>query len=247
MLRGFVTAVRTLTLLPCPGREAERISDALSWFPLVGLMLGVVEAGLAWAAAAAGWNELAAFMVLLAGAILTRGLHADGFADLADGFFGGRDRQTRLRIMKDPAVGSFGALALILLMLLKWIAVLRLVRYGAYGVIASGVVLSRMAQVILAERLPYARSEGGTANSFVNGAGTGHLLAALLSAALFVTALMRFKPLAISLLMIVSFATSASVGVLSWRKIGGVTGDVLGAVSELTEALAWSAGALLLH
>lgn len=247
MFQGLVTAVRTLTVLPFPGRDAERFSDSLYWFPLVGLLLGSAEAGLACAGAAAGWNELAAILALLSGAVLTRGIHADGLADLADGFFGGRDREKRLRIMKDSTIGSFGALALILVVLLKWVAALRLVEYGAYGALASGVVLARMAQVILAERLPYARSEGGTATSFVNGAGTGHLLAALLSAVLFVAVLMRLEPLAVSVLCIAALSTAAGVGLLAWRKIGGVTGDVLGAVSELTEAMVWIAGGLLLH
>lgn len=246
MFEGLVTAVRTLTVLPFPGKDAERFSDSLYWFPLVGLLLGAAQALLAWAGAATGWDELAALLVLLAGVLLTRGIHADGLADLADGFFGGREREKRLRIMKDPTVGSFGAVALILLMLLKWIAALRLIQYGAYGVIASGVVLARMAQVILAERLPYARSEGGTAVSFVNGAGIGHLLVALLSASFFISMLMRFDPLAVSVLLITSFLTAAGVAVLSWRMIGGVTGDVLGAVSELTEAVVWTSGALLL-
>jgi adenosylcobinamide-GDP ribazoletransferase len=247
MFEGLVTAVRTLTVLPCPGRDAERFSDSLHWFPFVGLLLGMAEAGFAWAGAAAGWYELAALMAVAVGVLLTRGIHADGLADLADGFFGGRDREMRLRIMKDSSVGSFGAVALMLVMLLKWIAVLRLVQNGSFSLIASGVVLARLAQVILAERLPYARSEGGTANSFVNGAGKGHLFTALISSVLFVTVLSRFDPVAVPVLLIASLATATAVGVLSWRKIGGVTGDVLGAASELTEAFVWTAGALLLH
>jgi adenosylcobinamide-GDP ribazoletransferase len=246
MFRGLVTAFRTLTVLPVPGREAERFSSSLHWFTTVGLLLGLVEAGLAMLGILAGWPELAAFLPVAGGLLLTRGLHADGLADLADGFFGGRDRESALRIMKDSSVGAFGAIALSMLFLLKWVVLLRLVRIGAYGTIAAGVVLARMAQVVLAERLPYARSVGGTATEFVNGAGVAHLATAVLSGCLIGALLARFDPALSIVLPVAALAMAVLVGMLSMRKIGGVTGDVLGAVSELTETAVWMAGAFLL-
>jgi adenosylcobinamide-GDP ribazoletransferase len=132
-------------------------------------------------------------------------------------------------------------------MLLKWVVLLRLVRGAGFGTIVSGVVLARMAQVMLAERLPYARQEGGTATEFVNGAGLPHLLAAVFSGAAMTAAMMHAEPLSSSaLLFLTAVLSAASVGVLSLKKIGGVTGDVLGAVSEITEVLVWLCGALLL-
>ena len=245
MLNGLVTALRTLTLLPVPGKDAERFSSSLYWFPIVGLMIGAVQAGLAWAGAAAGWPELAAMIALGGGVMLTRGLHADGLADLADGFFGGRSKEAALRIMKDPNVGSFGALALIVVTLLKWVCLLELVRYGAFGMLVAGVMLARMAQVLLAARLPYARSEGGTATAFVEGAGTSHLLVAILSSLLLLLPLVNFDPLKAAILTGSGIASASAVGLLSWRKIRGVTGDVLGTCSELTEAAVWLSAALI--
>ncbi len=247
MLRGLVTAFRTLTLLPVPGREAEHFSSSLYWFTFVGLLLGVAESGLAWLGMSAGWPELAAFLPVIGGIMITRGLHADGLADLADGFFGGRTRESILRIMKDPNVGSFGALALMLLLFLKWVALLRLVRTGGLGIIVSGVMLARMAQVVLAARLPYARPEGGTATAFVNGAGLGHLSVAFVSGTGMLFLLMRFEPLPSLVLLLAALIPTGALGLLSLRRIGGVTGDVLGAASEITEALVWTVGALLLR
>jgi adenosylcobinamide-GDP ribazoletransferase len=247
MLRGLVTALRTLTVLPVPGREAEHFSTSLYWFTFVGLLLGVAEAGLAWLGMSVGWPELAALLPVIGGILITRGLHADGLADLSDGFFGGRTRESVLRIMKDPNVGSFGALALMLLLVLKWVALLRLVRTGGFEIIVSGVMLARMAQVVLAARLPYARQEGGTATAFVNGAGLPHLSVALVSGAAILLLLMRFEPVSSLLLLLAALAPSGVVGILSMRRIGGVTGDVLGAASEITEALVWTFGALLLR
>ena len=87
--------------------------------------------------------------------------------------------------MKDPNVGSFGAIALFSVMLLKWIALFKLVGLGAFELIAAGVLLARQVQVLLASSLPYARKEGGTAQAFVGGAGAHHSVATSLLTLLF--------------------------------------------------------------
>lgn len=244
MLRGLVTALRTLTALPVPGRDAGRFSDSLYWFPLVGLVIGTLEALLARFGVLAGWYEMAALLALGGGIILTRGLHADGLADLADGFFGGRNREAALRIMKDPNVGSFGSLALILVMLFKFVCLLELARYGAFGTMTAGVLLARMGQVLLATWLPYARAEGGTATAFVEGAGWPHLVVVVASAFVFLLYPVGFGWSRTLFLMVSAAASTLALGLLSRRKIGGVTGDVLGACSELTEAFVWFAAVL---
>jgi len=244
MLGGLVTALRTLTALPVPGRDAERFSSSLYWFPAVGLVIGAVVALLARVGMLVGWPELAAVLALLGDVILTRGLHADGLADLADGFFGGRNRDAALRIMKDPNVGSFGALALIGIMLFKFVCLLELARPGAYGMIAAGVVLSRTTQVLLAVRMPYARSEGGTATAFVQDAGWPHLLVASISGVALLFTLLGGQLVPSGILLSGAFAALLFVGWLSQRKIGGITGDVLGASSELVETAVWLVAAL---
>ncbi len=244
MLSGLVTALRTLTVIPVPGKECDSFSHSLFWFPVVGLLLGLMVASIGFFSSLTGWNELSAALVLLGGIVLSRGMHADGLADLADGFWGGRTREAILRIMKDPNVGSFGAIALSAMMLLKWIALFKLVSLGAFEFIAAGVLLARQVQVLLASSLPYARKEGGTAQAFVSGAGALHIVVTALLTLLFLIPLLHADLYALVTVVAAALVGALLTGGLSWRKIGGVTGDVLGAGSEVTELFVWIAAAL---
>ncbi len=244
MLSGLVTAMRTLTILSVPGKDTEHFSTSLFWFPVVGLLLGFMEAAVAYTVMLIAWHELAAALVVLCGMALTRGMHADGFADMADGFWGGKTKESALRIMKDPNVGSFGAIALSGLMLLKWIALFKLITLGAFPLIVAGVLLARWVQVLLAASLPYARSEGGTAQSFVRGAGTTHIIVTSIVALSLLIPLLSFIFHTIAIVIVAALFAGAVIGMLSYRKIGGVTGDVLGAVSEMVEVVVWIAGAV---
>lgn len=244
MLSGLVTALRTLTVLPVPGRDTKTFSHSLFWFPVVGLLLGFMQAAIGYLGCRFTWNELSAAFVVIGGIGLTRGMHADGLADLADGFWGGRTKEATLRIMKDPSVGSFGAIALSCIILLKWIVVLKLVGFRAYEIIAAGVLLARWVQVLLASALPYARSEGGTAHSFVTGAGAVHITVTSVMTLVFLIPLLRADYYACFAVIAAAVAAAVLTGMLSYRKIGGVTGDVLGAGSEVTEVLVWIAAAM---
>jgi len=238
MLKGAVTAIRTLTILPCPGRDAESFRAALPWFPIVGLILGsiaITPALLANHIAPWLWPEATAAATLILGVALTRGLHLDGLADCVDGFGGGRrNREKILAIMKDPHTGAFGQLALILVILLQWVVLTRLITLGALIWILYAFVVSRTAQVYLAVRFPYARTEGGTAAPFIRDATNRDLFVALATAIL----LLLFSGLA-RIPMILTFAVLllAAEGAGHWcrKRIGGITGDVLGAGSVLAE------------
>jgi adenosylcobinamide-GDP ribazoletransferase len=245
MVSAFVTALRTLTIFTVPGKDTETFSNALFWFPAVGLLLGLMQAFLGYAAHVYAWNELSSALVVIGGIAMSRAMHVDGLADLCDGFWGGKTPEAALRIMKDPNVGSFGAIGVCVIILLKWIAVLKLIELGAFTVIAAGVLLARLIQVLLASALPYARSEGGTAHSFVSGAGWRHMVAASLLTIFFLFFLLQEEPIALLLLLIAALAAGVMIGLLSYRKIGGVTGDVLGAGSELCELFVWIAGSLI--
>ena len=231
------TAVRTLTIIPIPGRDASDLSASLIWFPVVGLLLGLSLHGLALLSGVlvpGGWPEGTAFLVMATGIGLTGALHVDGLADWADGFFGAADRERALEIMKDSSLGTFGTVAILLTSMAKWIALTRLVTFGATATtwIVVAYILSRTVQADLAARLPYARKEGGTAAPFV-----GHS-----------TASIRFSALLLGLALTMAIcgplgaavwasAVIFSYGYGAWcqRRLGGVTGDVLGAASELSE------------
>ncbi|HOX07863.1 MAG TPA: adenosylcobinamide-GDP ribazoletransferase [Planctomycetota bacterium] len=235
MLRGLVTALRTLTILPVPGRDAEGFGSALPFFPLVGALLGAAIWGLVEACGQLpdyGWSMGAAAAAVVGGIVLTRGLHLDGLADWADGFGGGRDRESTLRIMKDPAIGAFGAMALASVLLLKFAAVARLAASGTALWLVAAATVSRTVQVDLMVSLPYARAEGGKAGPFVQGARGWHLAAAL--AAVLVILLGIFGPLGAAALA-AGWLFGRLFGLWCRRRVGGVTGDLLGAGSELVE------------
>ena len=237
--RGLATAVRTLSVLPAPGRDAASLASALPWFPLVGALLG----GMVWTVArgvGALWPEGAAVLAVAAAAALTRGLHLDGVADVADGFGGGRDREHALAIMKDPRAGSFGVVALTLVLLLKTVAFARLAATGQTLWIVAAGALSRAMQVELAATLPYAR-EDGTAGAFVRGARPWHRALAHLLALAVAWTVAGPAGLAAALL---AWLVCRLIGATARRRIGGVTGDVLGACSEWTETAVVFAAAL---
>ncbi len=224
------------------------MASALPWFPVVGLLLGGLLYGLSLATewfTLGRWPEASAVAVLIASALLTRGLHLDGLADWADGFWGGMTKEKTLAIMKDSAVGSFGAIALICVLLAKWVCITRLLADGAGAWIVAACVGSRTMQVQLAALNPYARAEGGTAAPYVDEAGMRHALSAIVIAAAMLAAL--FRPELIGLLALaVGVSITTLFGLVCRRRIGGVTGDLIGTCSELVET-AFLAFGVLFH
>ncbi len=241
-MRGLVTALRTLTILPVPGKEAQRASSSLPWFPFVGALLGAVLWALPalWAALfrVVAWPGGMALAVLAVWTVITGGLHLDGVADWADGFFGSRDRQKTLTIMKDPRVGAFGVIALVLVLLAKWAALERLVGGGAEDMLAAWLVAvlasSRAVQVDLAASLPYARPEGGTAGRFTEGAGLGHRFAAMAAALLL--SILACGPLGAAA-PVAAWVLGRAFAWYCRRRVGGITGDLLGAATEIVEVV----------
>lgn len=246
-MSGLVTALRTLTVLPVPGRDAKDFSSSLYWFPLVGFLLGLVLAGVVTISekfTGTVWPEGTAVLLVLLSAVLTRGLHLDGLSDWADGFWGGRDREKILAIMKDPSIGAFGGTALVIFLLAKWVCITKMLYAGKEEWIIGAFIISRSMQVVLASSFPYARPEGGTAESFINNAGPKHRLTAIILGELLVLATCGIN---MSSVFVFAAAWIVTIGFGRWshRKIGGVTGDILGAVSEITETIVLAGGALL--
>jgi adenosylcobinamide-GDP ribazoletransferase len=245
MFKGLITAIRTLSILPVPGKDAERMASSLPWFPIVGFILGSIcyaAAMLMGLVTKNIWPEGTAIVVLGCGILLTRGMHLDGLADWADGFGGGRDKQKILAIMKDPHVGAFGVISLVLIVAVKWMALTRLIVMHEAPVIIVSYIVSRTMQVELASSLPYAREEGGTAAPFVHGACFLHRIAALCVCAVLLIAVDGFfigiAALVIGWLVCRIFAWHCR------RRMGGITGDLLGAGSEITETAIFFIGAI---
>ena len=238
-MRGLVTAFRTLTILPFPGRDADDLADALPFFPIVGAVLGIIVAVAAYVVSRhLNWLIGAGAVGVALAALLTRALHLDGLADVADALGAGGTRERRLEIMKDPHIGTFGVVAVVLALLLKTAAIVKLAAVPQPYWIVVPFIVARTVQVQLAAALPYARAAGGKAQPFVENAGAMHFVAALIVAAVLCFAVAGFGGV-----LVLSLSLAAALALSRWMRktFGGVTGDLLGMSSELVETALFAA------
>ena len=244
----FFAALRFFTRLPVPswvGHSEQQLEQAARYLPLVGVIVGAI--GAAVTVAAAQWLPIS--LAILAGMaatlLVTGAFHEDGFADAVDGFGGGRDRERVLEIMKDSRIGSFGAIAVALMLLAKFNALAQIDALGGRRMLALALVaghpLSRFASTTLIWALDYVRED--------DSAKSKSLTRRLSPAELALAALFGLTPcllLAGSRVWIgIGLATAVTVLAAGYfvRRIGGYTGDCLGAVQQLSE-LAFYLGAL---
>lgn len=233
----LLSAAALLSRLPLPDHRATGAASAWAW-PLVGAALGAIAAGVASAALWLGITPgVAAALVLATSAMLTGGLHEDGLSDTADGLFGGWTKQRRLEIMKDSRIGSYGMLALMLVTLARWSALTALLVFGGHwaALIATGAV-ARAPMALMMALLPNARGEGlshATGRPSLPAAWVGLMLALAISTGLAGwTGLSAWTgPSLLAVALVVAFLVSIS----ALRKIGGQTGDILGATQQLAE------------
>jgi adenosylcobinamide-GDP ribazoletransferase len=245
-MRSLILAVRFLTVVPVPGREAtgpSALGRAAWWFPVVGLTLGVVLA-LAGRAAAGLFPPLVAAALLVAlWKGLTGAIHLDGLADSLDGL-AGSDSARRLEIMRDSHIGVFGAAGLAMFLLVSVAAVADLDGpfRGSLLVVAPAVgrVTPLLAGVWLRPATPGQGLGAGFTTGLSRWAGPVHVVAVAVLAA------WLLGPWGVAI------AATAWIATLLWavlavRRLGGLTGDVLGAVVELTELVALLGGAAADH
>ena len=260
-MMGFWSALAFLSRLPVPEEAHLAPIDqprVAGWFGAAGLALGLLTALVAEAAMMLLGPWVGAGVAVAAGVLMTGALHEDALADVCDAFFAKRDREKMLDIMKDSRIGSFGAIGLICLLGLKYAGLA-----GVGGITTSGhalyaviltkhsiplsplsvnvipallvmPVMGRWSQVFAAALSPYARSKSGTGSFIVEDTTARHMLcASLLPLCLlwFFYALMGFVIFAI-----------IGIFALMWiwyikKKIGGITGDTLGATNEMVELM----------
>ena len=235
-------ALVLLTRLPLPSLPKsafERQAQAAWAFPLVGLVVGCVAALVALIGLGAGLSAgVVAGLCLAAQIVVTGAMHEDGLADTADGFWGGWTHERRLEIMKDSQIGTYGVLALILSVGLRWSALTVILQLGVWPILAVAV-LSRAALPLMM-RLPQARP-GGLSDSV----GQPPLAAAGVSLAIGLGALVLIAGGATAPLILAAILATTACAALARAKIGGQTGDVLGATQQVTEISALLALALL--
>ncbi|MES2815421.1 MAG: adenosylcobinamide-GDP ribazoletransferase [Pseudomonadota bacterium] len=231
----LLSAFALLSRLPLPDHQPTGAASAWAW-PLVGAVLGALGAALASGALWLGVTPgVTAVLVLALTAMLTGGLHEDGLSDTADGLYGGWTKARRLEIMKDSRVGSYGVLALVLVTLARWSALTAVLVYGQSGgdhwaaLIATGA-LSRAPMALVMSLLPNARGEGLSHATGRPTAATA--LASLALAAGIAVVLTGWTAVP---LVFATLTAALLLAFLALRKIGGQTGDILGATQQLAE------------
>lgn len=236
--RAFSLAVQFLTVLPW-GRSLQVEADSslaiqgrsLVWYPVVGLMLGVLLTGLSGLLPTP--HYVTAAIVVAVWVILTGGLHLDGLADCADAWVGGLgDREKTLRLLKDPLCGAMAVLSLVLVLLLKTVAVAALVFSEAWLWLWAVPLLSRASLLLLFLTTPYVRPQGlgeVLASYFPKPLSWGVLLLVMSVGFLLLPGMLWVLWLMVALLVCMAVRWAAL------KRIQGFTGDIAGAQVELIE------------
>ena len=247
MIRDFLCAVAFLTRVPV-GRwfasDARQVARSQRWFPLVGALLGAIESGALWLCAPYVPFLVTAILVVALDAWLTGAMHLDGLADTADGFGGGATRDDVLRIMRDHAIGSYGAVAVALAIALKAVAIGAAMpaRRAVFAVFLAPV-LGRWAAVLLSVMQPYARPvsddhprSAGSPTRFVQAREA--VVATCTAVALtFLVGYLRGGFWRAAAAWLLSAAVAALWGRRCRGRIGGITGDTLGAAVIASECV----------
>jgi adenosylcobinamide-GDP ribazoletransferase len=243
----FLVAIQFLTRLPVPhlaGFQTSWLSESARFFPLVGALVGIIAVGIWWICSLFFPPLVAVGLMMSASLLLTGAFHEDGLADVCDGFGGGRTRDAMLAIMKDSRVGAYGAIGVATMLGLKW-SVLVSLPYAAFPMIVIGAhVVSRWCAISLIWRLPYVRADAEAKSKPLAGSlsGVDWLLSGvmgtliLLPALLLIDAAARSR-LALALLAALTLSGITTVLAAGYFKgrIGGYTGDCLGATQQLAE------------
>lgn len=234
---GFRTAWEFLTIIPLAGNravKADELARSMAYFPLVGLILGIIlvvsNIGLLKILPA----SIVDAMLIAELIILTRGLHIDGFVDTIDGLAGGKTKEDILHIMRDHRVGALGVVGVIMLIMVKYLSLSALPSASKSLALLAMPMVSRWLQVPFTSLLPYARPEGGMGKAFVDEVKAREVRIATIFALAIIFLL--FKLNAILIIAPLAFFTFLS-GIYFKKVVGGITGDVIGAVSEVNEVM----------
>jgi adenosylcobinamide-GDP ribazoletransferase len=243
-LRLFLIALQFLTRLPVPARvgfDPQWLNESARHFPLVGASIGLLAAGVLWAA---GWvfpTGVAVGLSMAATVLLTGAFHEDGLADTCDALGGAVSRERALEIMKDSRIGTYGAVGLLLVLGLKAVTLAALPLWWAVPALVLGHTASRAAAVSLIRFMPYAGDvDQAKAKPLARRISTAGFVVACGWAVLVGALIVACAPDTwAAVLLGLGMAAVGALACAGWfhRRLGGITGDTLGATQQLTELL----------
>lgn len=240
MIRSSLLAWHFLTIIPlCKSSHVQpaprELASSMQWYPAVGLVIGgILVAGDALFGMVLT-PDVTALLILCVLVVLTGGLHQDGLADTIDGLGKRGSPAERLAVMKDGSIGALGATGLLLVLGLRFAGILHLPVPDRTGLLLCMPVIGKWAMVVSTFGSSHARAEGGLASDFLNEVRLRDVLWATVWAGVFVCATLGWQ--AGGLLLGLSAVAARGMVFLCSRVFGGITGDVLGAINEVTEIL----------
>lgn len=253
-MKSLLVALQFLTVLPIKIKHVDHTDPAksMTWFPLVGCVIGLILVLITFSSSFAHLpSSLTAVLILLTSVILTGGLHLEGLADTCDGFYAGKNREDILRIMHDTKIGIMGIIGIVMVLLLKFSilssllneisiqitpgtilgTLVAIARNKIYICLILMAVISRWGMVLAASLLPYARTEG-TGQLFIEHLRPKHWFIATIITYLVAIGLLEFYGFVLCMIALVIIIVSI---IYIKQKIGGITGDNLGALNEIIE------------
>ena len=235
-MKYFILMIQFFTTIPIKTSvsvEEEDFSKGLPFFPLVGLLIGLFNYTVFYAFSFFNKELLSVISWILANIIITGGLHLDGLADTCDGLLSSRDREKMLQIMKDSRIGTNGVLAIIMDLLIKLSLMFSLPINLRPLAIISSVVLGKTIMLVLIYTTSYGRKDG-IGGLFYKGISKTNVAIGSMIGMIIILAIHSLRIIPILILCIVSMVFYRKFVI---NKIGGITGDTLGAANELTEIL----------
>jgi adenosylcobinamide-GDP ribazoletransferase len=230
-VRGLRVAASFLTRVPLHRDGEIDLAGSTPWFPVVGVLIGLAGGGVFALASEVLTPAVSAALALVVTALITGAFHQDGLADIAAAFGGGWDREQRLAILKDSRHGTYGVMALVLSTAIQLSALASMTAAWGLAALVAAHTLARSAVLVVLLTARPARPEGlGT--DYATGLRRGVVVVGA-AVGVGVTALVLGPWAALAVAAVT--VTSISVAVLAQRKIGGISGDVLGAIEQVAE------------
>lgn len=231
----FILMIRFFTRIPIKTKDLSKDMDyskGLPYFPLVGFIIGIINFAIFYGFTFFGVRILSAVFWLFANTVITGALHIDGLADTCDGLLSYRDKDTMLEIMKDSRIGTNGVIAIFMDFLLRLTLILSISsEAGKYAILVSPI-LGKTVLMLLIWLTPYARKTGGIGGMFYNDISKKAIAFGVLSGILMIVLLFSWK---VCPVLVLCFITMSLYRKFVVQKIGGMTGDTLGAANELAE------------
>ncbi|MFC1913669.1 adenosylcobinamide-GDP ribazoletransferase [Chloroflexota bacterium] len=237
---GFLAALRFLTSIPLPLKREpspEELGRSVPYFPLVGLIIGLILAGLNWLLRLVLPPMVVDALIIAALVIITGALHLDGFADTCDGIAGHKDVEDRWRVMRDSRAGAFGIVGIVMLLLVKYVSLSSIPETVMMATLLFMPMASRWAMVYAIFVYPYARPSG-LGKVFKQGTRwAGFTVATIIIVVVAVVLIPLFGLSGIVVILGVWVITAIFAAYLK-SKFSGLTGDTYGAINEVAEVFA---------